>query len=108
MTPVVIVGILSVLAGLGVLAAATAAALPAPAPAGDRLPWDAGVPAPALSLRDRINVPFQAFAERSGRNRRLNGGLTLAEHLARANLKWRTSEFVMIQIGFMAAWALLA
>jgi tight adherence protein B len=108
MTPMVIVAILSVLAGIGVLAAAAAAALPAPVTAGDRPPWDGGAPAPPASLRDRINVPFQAFAERSGRNRRLNGGLTLAEHLARANLKWRTSEFVMIQVGFMAGWALLA
>lgn len=108
MTPVVIVAILSLLAGLGVLAATTAAALPAPATTDDRPRWDGGVPAPAPSLRDRINLPFQALAERSGRNRRLNGGLTLSEHLARANLKWRSSEFVMIQVGFMAAWALLA
>jgi tight adherence protein B len=108
MTPVVVIAVLSVLAGLGVLAATTAAALPAPAIQSDRPLWDGGVPPPAQSLRDRINLPFQAFAERSGRNRRLNGGLTLTEHLARANLKWRSSEFVMIQVGFMAAWALLA
>jgi tight adherence protein B len=108
MTPVVVVAILSVLAGLGVLAAATAAAMPSPATSPDRMAWDAGMPAAPSSLRDRINVPFQALAERSGRNRRLNGGLTLSEHLARANLKWRSSEFVMIQVGFMSAWALLA
>jgi tight adherence protein B len=103
-----IVVVLAVVAALGVLMAGTAVALPAPAVRDDRPRWDAGLPVPNASFRDRINGPFQALAERSGRNRRLNGGLTLAEHLARANLKWRSSEFVMIQIGFMAAWALLA
>ena len=38
----------------------------------------------------------------SNRQRRLNGGLTLAEQLARADLKLRSSEFVMIQVGCMA------
>jgi tight adherence protein B len=104
-----LVFVLSALAALGVLAAATALALPAaPSRRDDRPRWDGGMPPPSASLRDRINQPFQAWADRSSRNRRLNGGLTLAEHLARANLKLRSSEFVMIQVGFMALAALLA
>src|SRR4029077_9498619 len=57
--------------------------------------------APPATIRDRINQPFQALAEQSSRRRRLNGGLTLAEHLARADLKLRTSELVMIQVAFL-------
>src|SRR5256712_4027789 len=100
--------ILSLIAAAGVLLAVIAVAIPA-AQSGlqDRPTWE--VPSPrAASLRDRINLPFQALAERSNRKRRLNGGLTIAEHLARADLKLRTSEFVMIQVGFLAAGALLA
>jgi tight adherence protein B len=60
------------------------------------------------SLRDRINRPFQLLAERpANRRQRLNGGLTLSEHLARADLKLRTSEFVMIQVGFLVAGGVL-
>jgi len=93
--------ILSVIAALGVLAASTAVALPA---AARRDSW--GEPT-NQSLRDRVNQPFEVLAERSNRRRRLNGGLTIAEHLARADLKLRTSEFVMIQIGFLLAGAVL-
>ena len=100
--------ILSLIAAAGVLLAVIAVAIPA-AQSGlqDRPRWEAPSP-PGASLRDRINLPFQALAERSNRKRRLNGGLTIAEHLARADLKLRTSEFVMIQVGFLAAGALLA
>jgi tight adherence protein B len=42
------------------------------------------------------------------RQHRLHGGLTLAEQLARADLKLRTSEFVMLQVGLMVLAALLA
>lgn len=101
--------VMAALTALGVLAAGTAIALPAPASRQDGGPrWEAVVPAAQTSLRDKINVPFQAWADRSARNRRLNGGLTLTEHLARANLKLRSSEFVMIQVGFMTAGAALA
>jgi tight adherence protein B len=48
------------------------------------------------------------MADRSNRQRRLNGGLSLAEHLARADLKLRASEFVMIQLAFLVAGAALA
>ena len=101
--------VLSVLAAVGVLMAGAAAALPAPPPAPDGRPrWDAGASERGESLRDRINVPFQALADRGSRRRRLNGGLTLSEHLQRADLKLRSSEFVMIQVAFLSVGALLA
>jgi tight adherence protein B len=103
--------VFAVLAALGVLAAFFALALPAPARQPDPLqPWIPAVVGPVqpATLRDRINKPFQAIAERSNRQRRLNGGLTLAEQLTRADLKLRSSEFVMIQVGFLAGGALLA
>src|SRR5207245_9335870 len=100
--------VLSLIAAAGVLPAGIAVAIPA-AQAARRDKPRCEAPSPrANSLRDRINLPFQALAERSNRQHRLNGGLTIAEHLARADLKLRTSEFVMIQVGFLAAGALLA
>jgi len=100
--------VLSLIAAAGVLLAGIAVAIPAaPSAPRDKPRWEAPSPR-GNSLRDRINLPFQALAERSNRQHRLNGGLTIAEHLARADLKLRTSEFVMIQVGFLAAGALLA
>lgn len=102
--------LISFLAAIGVLMACTAIALPAAARHGERgAAWEgiAGRPQPG-SLRDRINQPFQALVERTGRRRRLDGGLTLAEHLARADLKLRSSEFVMIQVGFLVAGAAIS
>src|SRR5205807_2005800 len=100
--------VLSLIAAAGVLLAVIAVAIPAAQSAPrDKPRWEAPSPR-GNSLRDRINLPFQALAERSNRQHRLNGGLTIAEHLARADLKLRTSEFVMIQVGFLAAGALLA
>ena len=100
--------VISLVAAIGVLCAGVALAMPAPSRApegGDR--WE--LPPPAQeSLRSRISMPFQALVERSNRHRRLNGGLSLAEQLARADLKLRTSEFVMIQVGLMLAAALLS
>lgn len=103
--------LLSALAAVGVLAAFFALALPGAAHQSDPpSPWAPAMVGPVQppSLRDRINKPFQALAERSNRQRRLNGGLTLAEQLTRADLKLRSSEFVMIQAGFLAAGALIA
>jgi tight adherence protein B len=103
--------LISTLAAVGVLLACTALALPAPAQQDERsLGWDPVLAGrmQAVSLRDRINQPFQALAERSGRQRRLNGGLTLAEQLARADLKLRSSEFVMIQVAFLVGGAALS
>ena len=111
MTPevIVLIVVLSALAALGVLMASTAAALPAPPIAANGRPrWDGLGSTQPESLRDRINMPFQALADRGSRRRRLNGGMTLAEHLARADLKLRSSEFVMIQVAFLTAGALLA
>ena len=65
-------------------------------------------PSRRVSLRERINQPFQVLAERSSQQRRLNGGLTLVEHLARADIKLRSSEFVMIEFGFCLVSAALA
>jgi len=100
--------VLSLIAAVGVMLAVVAIAIPAAQSGRQDTPrWEA----PSLqgtSLRDRINLPFQALADRSNRQQRLNGGLTIAEHLARADIKLRTAEFVMIQVGFLAAGALLA
>jgi tight adherence protein B len=101
--------IISLVAALGVLVAGIAVAIPAgQRNAGDAARWGGTVSLPALSLRDRINQPFQALADKTNRDHRLNGGLTLAEHLARADLKLRTSEFVMIQVGLLVFSALLS
>ena len=108
MLPIVL---MAAAAAVGILIAATALALPrADAKPEPAALWDAvgvGSLQPA-SLRDRINRPFQLLAERPrGSRQRLNGGLTLAEQLARADLKLRTSEFVMVQVGFLAGGAVL-
>jgi len=63
-----------------------------------------GLPA---GFRDRIDRSFQGVVERGNRRRLRRTGLTLAEHLARADLKLRSSEFVLIQLGCLLAFALL-
>src|SRR5207253_2033343 len=95
--------LLSLIGAAGVLLAGVAVALPPAIRRAETYGWDAGAGnrSQPASLRDRINQPFQAFAERSGRQRRLNGGLTLAEHLARADIKLRSSELVMIQLAYL-------
>jgi len=57
----------------------------------------------AASLRSRIYSPFEALANRAGRRKRLSGRLEPRGDLARADLKLRTSEFVMIQVAFLLA-----
>jgi tight adherence protein B len=99
--------VISLIAAAGVLIAGVAVAIPTATAPADASGWDA-MPAAQASLRDRINQPFQALIDRTNRQHRLNGGLTLAEHLARANLKLRTSEFVMIQLGLLVVVALLS
>ena len=102
------------LAAMGVFLACMALALPARSTdeteAPDKRPSRPGRTArvEATTLRERINQPFQAIADQSSYRRRLNGGLTLAEHLARANLKLRSSEFVMLQVAFLLLGAALA
>jgi len=99
--------VISLIAAAGVLLAGIAVAIPTSTVPADGTRWDA-LPAAQASLRDRINQPFQALVDRTNRQHRLNGGLTLAEHLARADLKLRTSEFVMIQVGLLVLAALLS
>src|SRR5262245_53186428 len=105
MTPILIT---ASVAALGILAAFAALAIPKSdsSPATGNT-WDAAWTGRigATTLRDRFNQPFRALAERSNRHRRLNGGLTLAENLARADLKLRSSEFVLIQVGFLVVYA---
>ncbi|HEX2647006.1 MAG TPA: type II secretion system F family protein [Candidatus Dormibacteraeota bacterium] len=102
--------VLAVIGGAGVLLAAIAAAIPAPQTkaAATSPPWAAVAAIPQPNLRDRINKPFQALADRTRRSQRLNRGLSLAENLARADLKLRTTEFVMIQLAFLVVGALFA
>jgi tight adherence protein B len=102
--------VISAIAGLGILTAFAALALPHRAAEASGNTWDAAWSGriQPLTLRDRVNRPFRALAERSNRHRRLNGGLTMAENLARADLKLRTSEFVMIEVGFLVVYAALS
>jgi tight adherence protein B len=58
-------------------------------------------------FRDRIDRSFQGVVERTNRRRLKRTGLTLAEHLARADIKLRSSEFVLIQLGCLFAFALI-
>ena len=64
-------------------------------------------PQPTAGLRDRIDKSFKGVVERSNQRRLKRSGLTLDEHLARADLKLRAAEFVLIQIGFLLVFALL-
>ena len=102
--------LLSAVAALGVLVASLALALPSRAQSADGAEILLAVPSNrrAQTLRERVNRPFEALADRSSQRRRLNGGLTLGEHLIRANLKWRPSEFVMIQVAFLIGGALIS
>lgn len=106
-----VVLVLAFLMALGVILASLAAAMDAGGAKSIAPPqWQPAAPGPLQppSFRDRLNGPFEALAERTNRRRRLNGGLSLSEHLARADLKFRVSEFVMIQAAFLCAGALLA
>jgi tight adherence protein B len=101
--------VMSVIAAVGVLLAGIAVAIPRAQDSREEVSrWEVALPPPGLSWRDRVNQPFQALAERTMRQHRLHGGLTLAEHLARADINLRTSEFVMLQVGLMLAAALLS
>src|SRR6202171_1010652 len=64
---------------------------------------------PALSgLRESLNRLFQPAADRVGRGDAKKGKPSVAEQLLRADLKLRTSEFFLIQIGSTALFALIA
>jgi tight adherence protein B len=64
--------------------------------------------APSSGLRDTINRIFQPAADRVGRGNVKKGRPSTAEQLQRADLKLRTSEFFMIQIGSTAFFVLVA
>ena len=102
--------VFAALAALGVLLASIALAIPARAQSEDDLDaiGPSGGRVVPQTIRERVNQPFQVLADRSSQRRRLNGGLTLGEHLVRANLKLRPSEFVMVQFGFLIAGAFIS
>ncbi len=62
---------------------------------------------PPQSLRERLNRLFQPAADRIAQGNRRKGKPSLAENLAKADLKLRTSEFLMIQIGTVVALGLI-
>src|SRR2546422_2443882 len=89
--------LVSLIAGLGVLLASVALAMPGAQKARDSAPrWESGVSAQEVSLRDRINRPFQAIADRSNRQHRLNGGVALPHAPAPPRPKPRTAEVRMV------------
>jgi tight adherence protein B len=102
----------AIVAAAGAFVAIAAIALPATEGEG---PVDArlgtlpirGARAQPAGFRDRLDRSFQGVVERSNRRRLKLTGLTLAEHLARADVKLRSSEFVLIQLGCLFAFALL-
>jgi len=63
---------------------------------------------PATGLRDSLNRLFQPAADRVGRGNVKKGKPSVAEQLNRADLKLRTSEYFMIQLGSMALFMLIA
>src|ERR1700674_621135 len=63
---------------------------------------------PASGFRETLNRLFQPAADRVGRGDTKKGKPSVSEQLLRADLKLRTSEFFMIQIGSTALLALIA
>src|SRR6202049_989882 len=63
---------------------------------------------PASGLRESLNRLFQPAADRVGRGDTKKGQASVSEQLLRADLKLRTSEFFMIQIGTTVLLALIA
>ncbi|MGH7903867.1 MAG: type II secretion system F family protein [Candidatus Dormibacteraceae bacterium] len=63
--------------------------------------------APPANLRERLVRLFQPAAARMEERKTRKGKPTLAERLAKADLKLRTSEFLMIQIATAVGFALL-
>ena len=63
---------------------------------------------PASGFRDTLNRLFQPAADRVGRGNTKKGKPSVAEQLNRADLKLRTSEYFMIQLGSTALFALIA
>src|ERR1700716_2190581 len=63
---------------------------------------------PASGLRETLNRMFQPAADRIGRGDAKKGRPSVSEQLLRADLKLRTSEFFMIQLGSTLLFALIA
>jgi tight adherence protein B len=63
---------------------------------------------PASGMRETLNRLFQPAADRIGRGDTKKGKPSVSEQLLRADLKLRTSEFFMIQLGTTALLALIA
>jgi tight adherence protein B len=63
---------------------------------------------PTASFRDTMNHLFQPAADRMGRGDAKKGKPSVAEQLQRADLKLRTSEYFLIQLGSLALFALIA
>src|ERR1700738_1844537 len=63
---------------------------------------------PAQGFRDSLNRLFQPAADRVGRGNAKKGKASVQEQLQRADLKLRTSEFFLIQIGSTAFFVLVA
>ncbi|TAN32597.1 secretion system protein [bacterium] len=63
---------------------------------------------PSTGLRDTLNRLFQPAADRVGRGNAKKGKPSVAEQLQRADLKLRTSEFFMIQVGSTVLFLLIA
>jgi len=62
---------------------------------------------PATGFRDTLNRLFQPAADRVGRGNVKKGKPSVAEQLNRADLKLRTSEYFMIQLGSTAFFMLV-
>jgi tight adherence protein B len=63
---------------------------------------------PSTGLRDSLNRLFQPAADRVGRGNVKKGKPSVADQLQRADLRLRTSEFLMIQLGSTAVFVLIA
>lgn len=63
---------------------------------------------PSSGLRDTMNRLFQPAADRVGRGNLKKGKPSVTEQLQRADLKLRTSEFFMIQIGSTALFVVIS
>jgi tight adherence protein B len=63
---------------------------------------------PASGMRETLNRLFQPAADRMGRGDTKKGKPSVSEQLLRADLKLRTSEYFMIQLGTTALLALIA
>src|ERR1700704_2348917 len=68
----------------------------------------AAVPIGAVGFRETLNRLFQPAADRVGRGNAKKGKPSVAEQLQRADLKLRTSEFFLIQVGSTAVFVLIS